>query len=82
MILLLFLNRLTLLYTNFQYSLLLKTSVTCVGGVCTVTVSLLVLCEDVRVTFSFEASILSVGWHVLWNGTVTWIFSDKYLGKV
>jgi hypothetical protein len=33
-----------------------------------VTVSLLV-CEDVRVAFSFEASMLSVGWDVLWNVT-------------
>jgi hypothetical protein len=28
-----------------------------------------VLCEDVRVAFSFEASMLSVGWHLLWNVT-------------
>ena len=33
------------------------------------TVSLLELCEDVRMTFSFEASMLSFGWHVLWNAT-------------
>ena len=26
-------------------------------------------CEDVRVTFSFEASMLSEEWHVLWNVT-------------
>jgi hypothetical protein len=25
--------------------------------------------EDVCVAFSFEASMLSVGWHVLWNVT-------------
>ena len=29
--------------------------------------SLLVSCGDVRVAFSREASMLSVGWHVLWN---------------
>jgi hypothetical protein len=40
-----------------------------VGGVCPVTDSLLVLCEDIRVAFSLEASRLSVGWHVLWNVT-------------
>jgi hypothetical protein len=40
-----------------------------VGGVYSVTVSLLVLCKDVRVAFSFEASKLSVGWHELWNVT-------------
>jgi hypothetical protein len=41
----------------------------CLGGVCPVTVSLLVLCEDVRVAFSFEESMSSVEWHVLWNVT-------------
>jgi hypothetical protein len=40
-----------------------------VGGVCPETVSLLVLFEDVRVAFSLEASMLCVGWHVLWNVT-------------
>jgi hypothetical protein len=27
------------------------------------------LCEDGRVAFSLEASMLPVGWHVLWNVT-------------
>jgi hypothetical protein len=59
-----------LLYIYIQYSLAyLQSSVTFVGGVCPVTVSLLVLCKDVRVASSFEASMLSVGWHVLWNVT-------------
>ena len=31
------------------------------GGECPATVSLLVFCEDVRVTFSFEASMLPTG---------------------
>jgi hypothetical protein len=36
-----------------------------VGGVYPVTISLLVLCEK----FSFKASMLPFGWHVLWNVT-------------
>jgi hypothetical protein len=53
-----------ILYIHYSLAYL-QSSLTCVGGVCPVTVSVLVLCEDVRV----EASILSVGWHVLWNVT-------------
>jgi hypothetical protein len=46
----------------------LQSSVTFLGRVCPETVSLLVLCEDVRVAFSPEASMLSLGWHVLKEG--------------
>ena len=69
---------------NIQYSLAtskvwqisVKSSVTCVGGVRPVTVSLLALCRDALVKFSFEVSMWSVGWHVLWNVT------DKGLDEI
>ena len=52
-----------------QKNISIKSSVTRVGGGCPVKVSIPILCEDVCETFSFEPSMLPVGWHVLWNVT-------------
>jgi hypothetical protein len=52
-----FCNKVTLLYYIYISVWRIYSHLSCVGGVCPVTVSLLVLCEDVLVAFSFEASI-------------------------
>ena len=47
--------------------------VMCVAVVCPMAVSLLMLCEDVGVSFSSGASKLSSWWHVLWNVAEKWV---------
>ena len=45
----------------------------CVGVVCPMRASLLMLCEDVGLSLSPEASKLYCRWHVLWNVAEKWI---------
>ena len=59
---------------RFGYKEISPKSSVAVGAVCPVTVSLLLLSEDVSVAFSFEPSMLSVGWHLMWNVTDKWVW--------